>query len=318
MYEAYLATLLEELESRSYPPAALAELGQSPTTAVGLESALVTALEQTQDAGLAIDYGLRINLASHGILGYALMSSRNGDQLLTLLTRYAGLAMPSLQLKRVLAKDQLQLVCSTHGGRLPPQFAKELVLTTLIAGARTLFNRRIPGAEIWLDFARPKHASRYQELKIPVRFNRPFAALVCQRSFLGTQIASANPVMATLGEQQCNNLLAQMQERFGMTAQVRRSLLSRPGHFPNQLEMAQRLNLSDRSLRRKLLEEHSSYREILDEVRYELAQRYLQTSQLSVSQVSDLLAYEDPANFRRAFKRWSGITAQTWRDQANG
>jgi AraC-like DNA-binding protein len=316
MYEAYFATLLEELTSRGHPAADLHRLTTAPPTAVALEQALVRALQQTQDPGLAIDYGLRLNLASHGILGYALMSSRNGDQLLTLLTRYAVLAMPSLQLQRVLAQEQLRLVCETQGGKLPQQFAKELVLTTLIAGARSLFNRRIPGAEIWLDFPQPDHTERYAALKIPVRFGQPYSALVCQRSFLGMEIASANPVMAELGARQCSDLLAQMQERFGITAQVRRSLLRSPGQFPSQLAMAQRLSISDRSLRRKLLDEGSSYREILDEVRFELAKRYLQTSQLSVTQVSDLLAYEAPSNFRRAFKRWSGVTAQHWRAQS--
>lgn len=315
MYEAYFATLIEELTSRGYPTADLDRMRQTTPTARTLEQALVAALEQTQDSGLAIDYGLRLNLASHGILGYALMSSRNGDQLLALLTRYAVLAMPGLRFNRVLAQDQLRVVCETRSGQLPPQFATELVLTTLVAGARALFNRRIPGAEIWLDFERPAHWQRYSALKIPVKFGQPYSALVCQRSFLNMEVASANPVMAELGARQCNSLLEQMQERFGITAQVRRSLLSSPGHFPNQLAMAQRLSISARSLRRKLLDEESSYREILDEVRFELAKRYLQTSELSVTQVSDLLAYEDTSNFRRAFKRWSGVTAQAWRAQ---
>ncbi len=315
MYEAYFATLIEELGSRGFPVTDLNRLRKTTPTARSLEQALVAALDQTQDAGLAIDYGLRLNLASHGILGYALMSSRNGDQLLALLTRYAVLAMPGLSFNRVLAQDQLRVVCETSGGALPPQFATELVLTTLVAGARALFNRRIPGAEIWLDFERPVHSPRYAALKIPVKFGQPYSALVCQRSFLNMEVASANPVMAELGTKQCSDLLAQMQERFGITAQVRRSLLSSPGQFPNQLAMAKRLSISDRSLRRKLSDEGSSYREILDEVRFELAKRYLQTSELSVTQVSDLLAYEDTSNFRRAFKRWSGVTAQAWRAQ---
>ncbi len=312
-YEAYFATLVEELSSRGIDTAALNLNVPAEISSTWLAAQLARALQLTNDPGLAIAYGLRLNLASHGILGYALMSSRNGDQLLSLLTRYAVLVMPNLRLTRVVAGKRLLLVCETSEGLLPQEFVTELVLTTLVSGARALFNRRIPGAELWLDFPEPPQANRYAALKLPVRFDQPHSALICDRAFLDMQISSANPVMAEIGARQCDDLLNQMQSRTGISQQIRRSLLRAHGKFSTQEEMAEHLNVSARTLRRRLGEEGTNYRQIVDEVRFELAKRYLQTSELSVSQIAELLAYEDPANFRRAFKRWSGASTQDWR-----
>ena len=270
----------------------------------------------TNDPALGIAFGLRLNLASHGILGYALMSSRNGDQLLSLLTRYAGLAIPNLVLKRQVAGERLLLACDVQEVMLPRMFLTELVLTTLVSGARALFNRRIPDAEVWLDYAPPPHAKAYSALKVPVRFAQTHSALVCRRSFLEMKVSSANPVMAEIGARQCDDLVAEMTHRTGISQQIRRTLLRSRGDFPSQTEMAARLHISARTLRRRLGNDRVSYREIVDEVRFELAKRYLEATELSIIQISELLAYDDPANFRRAFKRWSGMSPRDWRDGA--
>lgn len=318
MHEAYYSTLLEELASRGIDTETQMPRAPKDITPAFLGESLAQALHLTQDPGLSIDYGLRLRLASHGILGYALMSSRNGDQLLALLSRYAALVMPGLSLKRVVSGERLLLGCSAEANLLPREFLIELALTTLISGARMLFDQRIPGAQLWLDYPEPSHAERYKALKIPVRFAQSQAALVCERSFLDMPVASANPVMAQIGARQCDALLAQMRSRTGIGQQIRRSLLRAPGLFPSQADMAAELHLSPRTLRRRLREEGTQYREIVDEVRFELAKGYLRTAELSVGQIAELLAYDDPANFRRAFKRWSGSSAQAWRDENMG
>ena len=313
MHDAYLSTLIDELRTRGLPVEEI--VGRMPRhiTAAFLARALTRALELSGDPGLGVAYGLRLNLASHGILGYALMSSRNGDQLLSLLSRYASLAIPGLVLRRVVDGQKLMLACETKAGVLSREFLTDLVLGTLVSGARALFNRRIPGAEIWLEFVEPAHVGRYGAFGVPVYFSKPCSALVCDRAFLDMPLSSANPVMSEIGARQCEDMLRAMRERSGIAGQVRRTLLRAPGEFPNQADMARRLHQSARTLRRRLESEQTSYREIVDEVRFELAQRYLATPELRVAQISALLGYDEVANFRRAFKRWSGTSPNAWR-----
>jgi AraC-like DNA-binding protein len=75
--------------------------------------------------------------------------------------------------------------------------------------------------------------------------------------------------------------------------------------------------MSERTLRRHLEAEGTAYRTLIDEVRLELARSYLTTSQLPVTEIAGLLGYEDPANFRRAFRRLQGQAPAAYRAAAS-
>ena len=77
--------------------------------------------------------------------------------------------------------------------------------------------------------------------------------------------------------------------------------------------MADVLAMSGRTLRRQLSALGSSYRQLLDQVRSDLARQYLENSNMSVEQVAQLLGYTETTNFRRAFKRWLGVSPRDYR-----
>lgn len=79
---------------------------------------------------------------------------------------------------------------------------------------------------------------------------------------------------------------------------------------------ADRLRLSARSLQRHLKDEGTHFQALLDATREDLARHYLTTTELSVEEISFLLAYRDPNSFYRAFQAWTGHTPSTVRSQA--
>ena len=74
--------------------------------------------------------------------------------------------------------------------------------------------------------------------------------------------------------------------------------------------------MSGRTLRRQLSVLGTSYRQLLDQVRSDLARQYLENSNMSVEQVAQLLGYTETTNFRRAFKRWLGVSPRDYRTQS--
>lgn len=78
--------------------------------------------------------------------------------------------------------------------------------------------------------------------------------------------------------------------------------------------LATELNLSTRTLQRRLTAEGLTFQQLLDQARHELAIHYLVHSNLDVSEVAFLLGFEEPNSFRRAFTRWEGISPGRWRD----
>ena len=82
--------------------------------------------------------------------------------------------------------------------------------------------------------------------------------------------------------------------------------------------LASSLALADRTLQRRLHEEQTSFQELLDGARRELAGKYLADGQYSLGQVADLLGFVDQSNFFRACKRWFGVTPTQYRQRLAG
>ena len=104
-----------------------------------------------------------------------------------------------------------------------------------------------------------------------------------------------------------------MEEAGGYESSVRRMLLSSRGRFPAAPDIAQALSLGERTLRRRLNAENTSYQTIVNDVRNHLARQYLADTDLSVADVGALIGFEDLANFRQAFRKWNGITPAQFR-----
>lgn len=76
------------------------------------------------------------------------------------------------------------------------------------------------------------------------------------------------------------------------------------------------LNTSLRSLQRRLAQEGTSFKEILDEARHQLAVRYVRDSELPLREITGRLGFSDPGNFARAFRRWEGVSPNRYRRSA--
>jgi AraC-like DNA-binding protein len=83
-------------------------------------------------------------------------------------------------------------------------------------------------------------------------------------------------------------------------------LMSTPGVLPPMEDVAAALNVTTRTLRRRLLAENTSFAKILDDVRSSLALEYLKTTKMSADDIATLLGFSDSPAFRKALKRWTG------------
>ena len=82
---------------------------------------------------------------------------------------------------------------------------------------------------------------------------------------------------------------------------------------PTVALVANSLNMSERTLRRRLNDEGFSFRQILQEARFDAAKRYLLQTDKFIEEISFELGYNETSNFRSAFKAWSGLSPSQWR-----
>ena len=141
--------------------------------------------------------------------------------------------------------------------------------------------------------------------KVSVRFSSIDAA----RPFV-----SENPRMWDFFEPGLKERLAELDSGASTAERIRSVLLeSLPTGRSAVADTARRLAMSTRTLQRRLTAEGTSYQEVLDGVREELAMHYLKNSSLPSAQISFLLGFKDPNSFFRAFQSWSGSTPEAVR-----
>jgi AraC-like DNA-binding protein len=98
-----------------------------------------------------------------------------------------------------------------------------------------------------------------------------------------------------------------------VAGEVYQIIASTPGHSPSMEDIAKQLATTERTLNRKLHVEGTSFTQILDDVRCNLAKEYLRSTKLSVEDISEIVGFSDATNFRHAFRRWTGSTPARYR-----
>jgi AraC-like DNA-binding protein len=103
----------------------------------------------------------------------------------------------------------------------------------------------------------------------------------------------------------CDDLLTELKSRIGVAAEIRALLLRDITNAPTLAAVAKLLEMSDRSLRRQLREQGISFRGLRDELRMQIALKYLRATTLANEGIALALGFSDATNFRRAFRRWT-------------
>ena len=183
--------------------------------------------------------------------------------------------------------------------------------------ARFIIGREIDEALTYFAHPEPKYSERYQQyLPGKVHFNNIHTCVKIPLALCLVPNASANHENYLLAMRQCEAMLSQLQaDNKSCKYQVQKIMLSSPSSQFSEEEIAAKLFISKRTLARRLVKENTSYRYLRDEILSKQASEYLKDDNLSVEAIAALLAYHDSSNFRRAFKRWFGLSPQEYRQK---
>lgn len=138
--------------------------------------------------------------------------------------------------------------------------------------------------------------------------------LIASREALEVRLSQGDENTARLFEQQCREVLEARMARVGVAGQVRSRLRHERGEWPAMDEVAADLHLDERTLRRRLTAEGTSFRRLLDEVRHGRALELLGQG-AAVAEVARELGYSETATFTRSFTRWEGVPPSRVRER---
>ena len=172
-------------------------------------------------------------------------------------------------------------------------------------------------APVKIDIERPtpEDPERWEYmLSSRVAFETDSTCITWSRADIMEPLATGDPALARVNDEQTQAYLDSFLIQTTSREVVDKIVEKLPDGPPNQQQIAEALHVSNRTLQRKLKEEGTSFMDLLQDTRLQLARKYLRQPNRSVVETSYLLGFSEPSTFSRAFKRWTGIAPAEFRD----
>ena len=276
--------------------------------------------EALQDEFLGFRLAQDVDLREIGLTYYVLASSETLGEALARAQRYSAIANEGISLKYRDGKDVSIVIDYVGVARHSDRHQIECWMATLVRICRQLTSHRL--LPIRVKFTHRRHEDP-SELNQFLGCQAVFGADVDEVAFPKTArhmpVVSADPYLSELLTAYCEEALSH--RRFGrdeLRSRVENAVVPLLPHGnARAAEIARRLGMSQRTLARRLALAGVTFAEVLDELRSDLARRYLSDPDRSVSQIAWLLGYQEASAFTHAFKRWTGKTPSEMRSQTN-
>ena len=274
------------------------------------------ALELSGDPAIGLKLGEGFTPQRYGLFGYALLSAATFRHALSLVEKFGPLTFSFFTFRFGVTGPQAWFSMLD-----PPPLEQALLdlyqdrdLSAAVVGFNETLGAPMPLRSVQFGHDGHGRSDAYsQHFGCKAEFDREFGTLLFDPAILDKHLPQSDPESSQHFQQQCQLLIAKLTSKGHFIDDVRMLVLARPGYFPDIDYIAEKLDMSTRTLRRKLRGEGTNYREMLDEIRLGLAREYLETTSLPVEEIAQLLGYTEPGNFSHAFRRWTGQSPSQWR-----
>lgn len=269
-----------------------------------------TASEVVGDPCIGLHTGERIHPRAVNLFGYLMLSSATLGEGLHRVGRYQAVltGKPWLEVVDEPSRTRLRVGIVNDDSDTRAIHA-EYVAALLLQVMDWVSERPIEPIETRFSHAARGDESEYRRVcRGPVRFRAEHSELVLAPGVLEIPSKHANARFARLHEQFASQLLAEQQDT-SLARKVREELAKRlESGAPDRATVARCLALSDRSLQRRLREEGTSFRAVLDAWRRDLAGEQLRRHDTPIAEVAYLTGFAEVSSFTRAVRRWFGCT----------
>ncbi|WP_338050572.1 AraC family transcriptional regulator [Ramlibacter humi] len=276
------------------------------------------AVQRSGDAALGLDRALTLKHVNFDVLGYAMLSSADLRSALGAFARYLALISDVATFELQPAAGGAAWLALGHCGNLRqvPRQRFAYGLLSLLTLCQWLIRREVGALAAEFKYDEPPERAAYDRaFGCELRFGQSENRLLLAAADLDTAIPSRNPSLLALHEHVMRERLQSL-GRASTSWRVSEEILRRLHRGePRREDVAACLAMADRTLQRRLHEENTSYQQLLDEARRELAAKYLADPQHSLGEVAHRLGFADTSNFVRACRRWFGLPPGQYREQ---
>jgi AraC-like DNA-binding protein len=314
-----VAAVIDALLREGIPPAEalrgthlhISEL-HLPATRISLDQtieACKNALKLSLDPNLAFNVGSSIHLSTFGMYGYAMLCSTDFRKTMDFAVKYHQLATP---LTNISFEDTGTTAIWDIKPLAHPRIDAALYrfITEFQIGIHISLMRDVMGATFMptaVTVTMPGTETRLTQdvVGCPVHVTQPGNQIILDSMWLDRRPTLGNRATYAAALEICGNLIAELGRGSGVAGRVRKILIEDIANGPDFKIVAKRLRTTERTLRRQLRSEQTSFREIVDELRMQLATKYLRDTDMTGEDIALAIGFSDAANFRHAFRRWT-------------
>jgi AraC-like DNA-binding protein len=275
---------------------------------------LATSLQKSGDPALGLHAGECIEIADFAPIDQMTRHCATLRDAILQASRYSKLMDEGVEtdLLEVGSRATVRLL-NSDPNRHP--VVSEFQVSSTIKRLGFFIHRRLEPLEIHLRHEVATNVAEYERVfRAPVRLSSEHNAVVFSRATLDVRAAHPNPNLLPLFDEQAQRLMAQLTRDASFSQKIRKLLEQglEDGKV-GMADIAEQVKLSEATLRRRLLEERTTHKELLDQVRREQALTRVQARRSSLGEISFRLGFSSPSAFARAFRRWAGVSPVEYR-----
>jgi len=267
------------------------------------------------DESLGLKAGARMCLGAGGVLEFAMHSANSVRDSVTVASRYSRLFSDGLV--PALEMDGQQAVIRLDHKLRAPRVMRDFTLSTWFQNHVRVQLGEAPDLEVWFGYSEPEDTSEHRNIfgSTPVKFGARCDGFAFDMQYLDKQLASADALLHAVHCEHLETLVAGLPDQPNLAIRVHQLVAGelRRGR-PTAQAVARQLHMSQRTLVRRLEAEGTSFSAELDDLRRQLALRFVSTPNLPLSEITNLLGFSHVQAFHRAFKRWTGQTPIQYRE----
>lgn len=277
----------------------------------------------TGNPNLGFEFGFSLSLKNHGYVGYAAGKAETLAEAHELLAKYfrALSTVFSLKVFKEGGEQVLQIEEQTALGDalvfwIQSLFASLISVSPEVLGEEFL-EQMWDQCAIRVTFSPPVGIpEEFTSASSNISYDCAFNQLRMPLELMDRKLPGADAFVSKMAQEHCEEKLQSINPyQEGIVVKVRSFFLEQTSAcYPNLEQVAAALNMSSRSLKRKLKNAGTSFQEILDSVRKGQAVDFLLHSSKTIEEISALLGFSDPSNFGRAFKRWTSLSPRAYRN----
>jgi AraC-like DNA-binding protein len=281
------------------------------------ESLWEHAASMTGDDSFGLHAAETMKPGQFDVLDYAIRTAQNVREALAHLVRYNRLVHDLAVFDVNDTPDGARIEHRfANSGKCPCRHASEFTLASLVVIGAQITGRTVVPARVGFAHPAPSSTVEHERLfGILPQFRMPVAGITLSTAILDSPVLGADSALSRIVTNHADNLLGQRHPASESTASqvIERLTKNLSNGLLTLSDIARGLNLSERSLQRRLADEGATYAVLVDTVRKKLALQYVADRRLALGEIAFLLGFAEPSPFHRAFRHWTGTTPASMR-----